>query len=33
VVTGPDSDYPWRDIRIVDLNYALSSGVETVSLL
>ena len=22
VVTGPDSDHPWRDIRIVDLNYA-----------
>jgi Tol biopolymer transport system component len=30
VITGPDPDYPWRDLRIVDLGYSRSSGSETV---
>ena len=31
VVTGSDPEYPWRDIKIADLDYYYSDGVETVS--
>jgi hypothetical protein len=31
VITGPDPDYPWRDLKIADLNYNNTFGTDTVS--
>ena len=32
VITGPDPEFPWRDLKIVDLTYSWDGAVETTSL-